>query len=158
MYKGLAGLALVAMLGLAAGCTEDDAAADDTTPPATAMTYRGSLYDPVLDAALTGYGMNYDSSWYIYTINPENTYAVGMTFGMPAAKMEEGTWAKAGGAYTFTPTACWKTQGAGTLVPVSPDSVKVPYTGVESGTSIAFTDYISSQDLRNLGALTIWMQ
>lgn len=154
-YSGLISIALV--LGLAGGCADDEATDNGGTNAPVTSTYQGSLYDPVMDAALSGF-MNYDSSWYIYKITTDNSYYVNMTFGMPAVKFEEGTWVKVGATYTFTPTAGWKSEGMGTMVPLSPDSLKPAYAGDEAGTGISFTDYINMQDLRNLGALTIWIQ
>lgn len=151
-------LAAVAAAGLvmAIGCAEDDDGG--AGPQVTTTAYQGSVYDAVLDSALSAYMMPYDSSWYRYTMTSDGGYEVGMTFGMPMATLEEGTWANVGATYTFTPTAGWRTVGAGTLVPIPADSLPAPYAGTMDGTDLTFENFVNIQDGRSLGPITLHQQ
>ena len=152
---------MAALLFIIGGC--NDKSNPTGTQSATASVYLGTLNDSILAAALLAAHINYSGTQYRYTIKSDGTFTVDENVGMgwTSPSGEEGTYAKNGLNYTFTPTIDRRDSQnpPGTMVPT--DSLRAPYTGALTNDSLTIADFLNianKSGQRNLGTLVLKKQ
>lgn len=147
--------ALCAGLACVIGCSEDDDG--PSGPVVTTEEWQGAIHDPVLAAAMTGMGLTYDSTRFVYTIASDGEYAEEVNVGFGWSTVEVGTWTLATDTYTFTPVSdsAYNQQ----TFQMEATTTKAPYTGVlTDATTMTVANYINIDDQRSLGTLTLIKQ
>jgi hypothetical protein len=136
-----------AALLFAYGCDEDDS--NPQTPGLTTEIWRGALFDPVMEAALTE---AYDSSRFVYELTSNDSFTVKESVGMGFAIVETGAWGRTGATVTFTPHSN-TAYGASGSHAVTPRSA---YAGEISGALMTIANVMDISDTpRPLGQLVL---